>query len=301
MEKCIDLAAEYGFQGVDILHIHWNKDLNLAVLGKVFASRNIKLVYSRHMDITRNKHDLFHRWFYQHVDLLLANSKLVTQNCQKFLPMDKDAIQLLYLGVAAPSTATPDCSLFFTDSFPHRRLNIACFGRIEPYKGQHILVEAINALVNEGLDVSASIIGHVMDSDYAEKLKANITSNKLSSHIQFQGFVEKPIELMRCFEIVVLTTYQETFGLVLAEAMRASVAVIGTDAGGVPDIIEHEKSGLLIQPGSSESLATAIKQLYDDPAKLDKLSTQGKVRADEHFSDDIHFNKLKSILGELVD
>lgn len=284
---------------VDVLHLHWNKDLNLAVLAKVFAARNIKLVYSRHMDITRSKRDIFHRWFYRHVDLLLANSKLVTQNCNKFLPLAKENIQLLHIGVPAPKTMKPDCSQFFDNNFLHRRLNIACFGRIEPYKGQHTLVSALETLVKEGLDISVTIIGHVMDQDYADKLKTSVEQNGLLTHLQFKGFVDNPIELMRCFEVVVLTTYQETFGLVLVEAMRAGVAVIGTNAGGVPDIIEHDVSGLLTEPGSPESLADAIRQLYTDPEKLDKLSAQGHTRANQYFADDIHFDKLESILCEL--
>jgi glycosyltransferase involved in cell wall biosynthesis len=286
---------------VDILHMHWNKDLNLAVLAKVFAARNIKLVYSRHMDIARSKRDILHRWFYQRIDLLLANSKLVSKNCQKLLPMNKNKIRLLHIGVAAPEKETPDCQRFFSDAFPRRRLNVACFGRIEPYKGQHVLVEAIAALVAEGLDVSATIIGHIMDPEYANNLQTQIQTSNLSSHIQFIGFVEEPQNLMRCFEVIVLTTFQETFGLVLAEAMRARVAVIGTNAGGVPDIIEHEQSGLLSEPGSAESLARAIKQLYDDPAKLDRLASQGKARADRLFSEDTHFTELKAILTELAD
>ncbi len=285
---------------VDVLHMHWNKDLNLAVLAKVFAKRDIKLVYSRHMDITRDKHDFLHRWFYQRVDLLLTISRLVTQNCEKFIPMGNEKIQLLYLGVAAPQEPKPDCSQFFETGLPHRKLNIACFGRIEPYKGQHVLIEAMKLLIEEGLDISAIIIGHVMDSAYDTELKNTVKANNLSEHIHFKGFVENPIELMGCFEVIVLTTYQETFGLVLAEAMRAGVAVIGTKAGGVPDIIEHDNSGLLTEPGSAQSLAAALKQLYTDPVKLDKLSTQGKIRADKLFSETAHFDQLKSMLSDLT-
>ncbi|MGD8925793.1 MAG: glycosyltransferase family 4 protein [Thioalkalispiraceae bacterium] len=294
------LAKILDQHNVDVLHMHWNKDLNLAVLAKVFASRNIKLVYSRHMDITRSKQDVLHRWFYHRVDHVLTISKLVTDNCRKLLPLDSSSIQLLHIGVAAPRSTTPDCQLFFTESFPQRQLNIACFGRIEPYKGQHILIDAVKTLVGQGRDISATIIGHVMDPAYADKLKNELTTNQLSARVQFIGFVDNPIEMMTCFDVIVLTTYQETFGLVLAEAMRAGVAVIGTNAGGVPDIIDDGESGLLTEPGSPASLAAAIRQLYDDPTKRQKLSAEGKVRADERFSEEGHFNKLKSILSELA-
>lgn len=286
---------------VDVLHMHWNKDLNLAVLAKLFARRNIKLVYSRHMDITRSKRDIFHRFFYSRVDLVLANSNLVTTDCRRFLPMPPENIQLLYLGVAAPESATPDCQIFFNNSFTKRKLNIACFGRMEPYKGQHVLVGAAGSLVSQGLDVSVTIIGHVMDRTYAEKLKTEVADRHLTPYIQFIDFVENPIELMSCFDIVVLTTMRETFGLVLVEAMRAGVAVIGTNAGGVPDIIEHEQSGLLTEPGSANELAMAIKQLYDDPDKRARLATAGKARADHHFAEDLHFDRLQSALSGLAE
>ena len=285
---------------VNILHMHWNKDLNLAIFSKVFTPIRIKLVYSRHMDITRSKRDFMHNWFYQRVDLLLTNSKLVTRSCERLLSMDREKIQLLYLGVAAPKGTTPKCSLFFSEEFQRRKLNIACFGRIEPYKGQHLLLAALDTLTKEGLDISVTIIGHVVDAHYTHKLKETAESKNLSTRIQFIGFVDNPVELMMCFDVIALTTYQETFGLVLAEAMRAGVTVIGTNAGGVPDIIEHDKSGLLVEPGSADSLAAAIKQLYTDPLKLDKLSTQGKARADQLFADDTHFNKLQSVLTELI-
>jgi glycosyltransferase involved in cell wall biosynthesis len=282
---------------VDVLHMHWNKDLNLAVLAKLFARRNIKLVYSRHMDITRSKRDLFHRFFYSRVDLVLTISKLVTADCRRFLPLPAEKVQLLYLGVAAPRSAHSDCQTFFNDSFKKRRLNIACFGRMEPYKGQHILVNAAESLLSQGLDISVTIVGHVMDKAYAEKLKTGVADRRLTSHIQFIDFVDNPIELMGCFDIVVLTTLRETFGLVLVEAMRAGVAVIGTNAGGVPDIIEHDQSGLLTEPGSVSDLAGAIRQLYDEPDRLSRLAAAGKARADEHFAEEAHFDRLKFVLA----
>ena len=127
-------------------------------------------------------------------------------------------------------------------------------------------------------------------------LLAEIENSKLGSHIQFTGFVTQPARKMACFDLLVLTTYCETFGLVLVEAMRAGVAVIGTNAGGVPEIIEHEKTGLLIPAGNSDALADALSRLYDDVGLRQELALSGKRRADIKFNDEMHFNKLENLL-----
>ena len=102
--------------------------------------------------------------------------------------------------------------------------------------------------------------------------------------------------LFRSFDVVVLLTYCETFGLVLVEAMRAGVAVIGTDAGGVPEIIEHNKTGLLIPPGDTGTLADELVKLYDDADLKSRLARAGKNRADREFNSELHFNKLEQLL-----
>ena len=66
------LAQLIDAEDVDILHMHWGHDLNLAVFAKRAAERDVKLVYTRQMAITRKKHDVYHRFLYRHVDLYLT-------------------------------------------------------------------------------------------------------------------------------------------------------------------------------------------------------------------------------------
>lgn len=291
------LARLFDLKKIDVLHIHWARDLNLAALAVHITKRRIKLVYSRHMGITRSKYDFFHRWFYASVDLFICNSRLVEEQAHRYLPLPVERIKRLYIGVTEPDLEQKDCKVFFENrDFCRRKLNLVLFGRIEYGKGQHLLVSAIQQLLKRGLDISATLIGHIMDQDYYDELLAEIEKQKLAEHIQFLGFVTQPANQMACFDLLVLTTYCETFGLVLVEAMRAGVAVIGTNAGGVPEIIEHERTGLLIPPGNSDALATALTRLYDDVNLRQQLALSGKKRADIEFNSDLHFNKLEHLL-----
>ena len=97
---------------------------------------------------------------------------------------------------------------------------------------------------------------------------------------------------MPCFDAVVLATKCETFGLVLPEAMRAGVAVIGSNCGGVPEIIIHEKTGLLFESENVDDLTAQISNIASDRSFCKKLAKAGKEDADKRFSEEKHFEKL---------
>ena len=131
-----------------------------------------------------------------------------------------------------------------------------------------------------------------MDNKYFKKLQNEIHDNKLESNVFYLGFHNQPTSIMPCFNAVVLATKCETFGLVLPEAMRAGVAVVGSDCGGVPEIILHEKTGLLFESENVDDLASQLEKLVNDPAFCQKLASEGKMDADERFSEEKHFAKL---------
>jgi glycosyltransferase involved in cell wall biosynthesis len=277
---------------IDVIHMHWSNDLHLCALAKLFSNRKPKLIYTRHMRISRPKKDIVHRFFYRQVDLILAVSQCVRDEARRFLPLDANQIQLFHSGVPAPETVLESCQSKLPGYSSKPRFNIGMFGRIEHYKGQHLLIDAVIALSEQGMDVSATIIGHAMDEDYLARLKQTVRNTGLEERVQFLGFIDKPTQLMPCFDVIVLLTYCETFGLTLVEAMRAGVCVIGTDAGGVPDIIDHEQTGLLIEPGNSEMLVEACKRLQQDETFKRQLAQQGKEKADQLFDESTHFKQL---------
>jgi L-malate glycosyltransferase len=292
------LAALIDQQQIEVLHLHWGNDLYLAALAKTLARRPPRLVYTRQMAITRSKDDILHRWFYRQLDKVLVISQLLAQQAQGFFPIATERIKVLYYGVPPAGSAPPDCSsLFPPGKFAQRRLNVAVFGRVEHAKGQHVMLEAIAPLITAGHDISLSLIGHVMDQQYHAQLQRDVSAAGIEMHVRFTDFVNNAQELMRCFDVIALTTYCETFGLVLIEAMRAGVMVIGTDAGGVPEIIEHDRSGLLVKPGDAAELRATLDALYADPARLQRLAAAGKQRADKLFAQENHYAQLEAELA----
>lgn len=281
---------------IDVLHVHWGKDLLFVVLAKVFSRRKVKLIYTRHMALTRKKDDFYHRFLYRNVDAYLTITQELSTVAENYLPLDKSKIHLIYHGVPAVENNQIDCPAYLKDSgLNESAFRLVIFGRIEKGKGQHLLINAVKDLKNKGLNIQLAIIGHIMDKDYFNSLQADINLNKLKNNIFYLGFHSNPTSIMPCFDAVILATKCETFGLVLPEAMRAGVAVIGSNCGGVPEIITHEKTGLLFETENVDDLITQLLKIVSNHEYCEELAKAGKEEADERFSEEKHFNRLIEI------
>ena len=281
-------------QAIDVMHMHWSNDFALTALAKRFAKRPVKLIYTRQMMLTRPKHDFLHRFLYRHVDLLLTITNQLRDLAIKFVPMPSDNIQTLYYGVEKPALLDGEKveGIRKMLGIPSECFSIGMVGRIEPGKGQYLLIDAVEHLTKKGCKVHASLIGPAMNDTYLDSLKQQVNNKGLSKEITFFGSHNNPVEIMSVFDVVVLATKAETFGLVLIEAMRNGVAVIGTNAGGVPEIIEHGETGLLFEPENVRSLEEALQRLIDDPEERERLARAGHVKAEKMFTRERHYDEL---------
>lgn len=285
---------------IDVLHVHWGKDLLFVVLAKIFCKRKIKLIYTRHMALTRKKDDFYHRFLYRNIDGYLTITQELSDIAEKYLPLDKSKIHLIYHGVPAIDETQINCQVSLKDlGLKDTLFRVVIFGRIEKEKGQHLVIEAVKNLIKQGHNVQLAIIGHVMDKQYYASLISDIEKNELDDNIFYLGFHDNPTSIMPCFDVVILATKCETFGLVLPEAMRAGVTVIGSNCGGVPEIIEHEKTGLLFEPENATDLTLQLSKIFNDREFSKKLANAGKKDADERFSEEQHFSNLINIFKNI--
>lgn len=294
------LARLIDARKIDVVHVHWGKDLPLVALAKRFARRSPRLVYTRHMQITRAKTDMYHRWLYRQVDVLLTITKAMTAKVRQCLDREMSArVHTLYHGVPNVTSVITDRERYELRSawaVPDEVVLVGVFSRIERPKGQHLLIEALRRARDEEVPLHALIVGHVMDPQYLEQLKATSAEHDLEGRIHFAGFSDDVQRWMQACDIVALTTWEETFGLVLIEAMRAGVAVMGSDRGGVPEIIRHEYNGLLFKSFDAGDFYVQLRRLVVDHRLRAGLAAAGKQDADRRFNDEVHFRTLRAYL-----
>jgi glycosyltransferase involved in cell wall biosynthesis len=288
---------------VEIIHMHWTKDIPFVVLAKLLSKSKPKIVQTRNMTMTRFKNDFYHRLMYKNIDLMLPVTYQVKEQLETFIPADiRPKIEVLYMGSDKPEMLSDAeaAELKIKLGFRDKSFNLGMVGRINEAKGQYLLIKAVDVLVKKGLNVNAYFVGHAMKESYLEELKDDVKAKDLQNNIHFLGFMKNPHHFYQICDGVVLASKRETFGLVLIEAMQVGTAVIGANSGGVVEIIDDEKTGLLFENQNFESLACGIEKLIKDESLKDKIAKAGQAKCEELFSNEKQFVKLANILKELV-
>ena len=285
-------------ENINTIHVSWAKDLLLAVLIKVFSKTKISIIYYRQMKITRHKKDIYHRFIYKNIDKILVITKQLQCDCQNYLPVSNDKIIHLKYGIQTPEQKTDIIdkeNIFDKLGLKKNLFTLGIFSRLEEQKGQHLVIEAINSITKK--DIQLLIVGHCMNKDYLDQLETMISKYELEERVSIIPFIESPMNLMPLLDLVILPTYEETFGLVVAESMLMGTPVIGSNAGGVPEIIEDQVNGLLFEPKNYASLKEKIIKLYESPELRKKLSYNAKMFARDNYDYRRHFSNLENILN----
>jgi len=154
---------------------------------------------------------------------------------------------------------------------------IVCVGRLAPVKGQHVLIAAMAALVQDRRDIRLRFAG---DGPDRAALLLDVEGRGLSEHVSFEGNLNQDqlLDLYRESDAVVLASFAEGLPVVLMEAMAMEIPCVAPWVNGIPEIIAHETDGLLIPPGDSQALARAIGRLMDDAELRRSLGQNARLK-----------------------
>src|SRR3989344_5761514 len=141
-------------------------------------------------------------------------------------------------------------------------------------KGLNYLLDALNILKSPKLHLV--VIG---DGEEKEKIDNRIENENLKETVTTCGFVPHAAKYIKAFDIFVLPSLKEGLPYTVLESMTAGVPVVASSVGGIPDLIDHEKSGFLTIPQSPESLAENLKKLIESENLRKQLSRASKARA----------------------
>lgn len=293
------LASLIDREAIDVVHLHWTKDIPVAVLAKKLSKRKPKLVQTRNMTMTKFKNDPYHRLLYKSIDLMLPVTHQVANQLEKFIPASvRPRIEVLYMGSDEPVHLDTEAIDALKERYGMRgSFNVGMIGRIEEGKGQYLLIDAVGKLRERGIDVEAYFVGHAMREGYIDELKARAMAADVEDAVHFLGFMKNPHYFYQLCDAVVLATTCETFGLVLIEAMQVGTAVIGTNRCGPLEIIDEDVTGLLFENEKSDSLADAIGRLYADEGLRKRIAEAGRAKAEGMFSNKAQFKALGKLLG----
>ena len=265
--------------GANLLHAHvWNPaSCRYAYL----AARSSKtpLVITEH-DPGKISHlkTLIKKYLMKNISAIIAISKENEKMLNDFYPHLSGKITVIHNGIDIDEFENrlanfTEYKKYRKDVFGAREHDkiILCVAELHPRKGIKYLIQALAKINDENLRLI--VAGEGQRKKELEELAKKLG---VANYIKFLGQRNDVPRLMASADVFVLPSLHEAFGLVLLEAMLAKLPIISTNAGGVPEIIEHEKNGLLVPPADSDALAEAVKTLLTSP-ELNKKFIQASL------------------------
>jgi colanic acid/amylovoran biosynthesis glycosyltransferase len=168
------------------------------------------------------------------------------------------------------------------DAAPARPLRVLTVGRLTPKKGHAILLDALAQLRAEGVAVEAELVG---DGPHRPALERRARELRIADAVTFAGTLGQH-EIRPRFEradVFCLPSFAEGVPVVLMEAMAMELPVLTTRVMGIPELVEHERSGLLVPPGRADAVAAALRRLAADPDERRRLGEAGRRTVQERY------------------
>jgi len=195
------------------------------------------------------------------------------------------AIRVVYPGVALdqfdPSALPPPKTLRRELGLPVDRPLVGIFGRLQAWKGVHVLIDAMRQVLSRHSDTYCVVVGgsHSLEPEYPEQLRRSIRRLGLEEHVALVGLRADVPRWMNAVDIVVHASLNEPFGIVLLEAMALGKPMIAGSSGGPAEIVTDGVDGLLVPYGDATQLSASLIRLLDDPALAGRLAESARRRA----------------------
>jgi glycosyltransferase involved in cell wall biosynthesis len=177
-------------------------------------------------------------------------------------------------------------------------LRLLVVGTIDSHKRQDVAIAALAKLREAGIDADLQIVGREADPAYAAELNQLVRTHGLSDRVSFIGESSDVAGLMRAADVVLVPAGEVT-PLVLMEAMAIGTPVVAARMGSIPDVVADGDTGLLVDPGDGDAMATAVRQLLDDPIRARELALAGRQRVETLFDESRSHETLRSELQRL--
>jgi glycosyltransferase involved in cell wall biosynthesis len=176
---------------------------------------------------------------------------------------------------------------------------ILCVAMHNEKKGLDTLIRAFRTVAAVYDRLTLRLVG---DGPLRPMLEALARAHGLSARIEFLGSVSRAeiVRLMKGTNLFVLPSRSEPFGLALLEAAVCRRAIVATDVGGIPEIIRHEVSGLLVPPDNVEALSASLLRLLDRPELRRALGEAAYQTVTSRFSWEIMGEQYESLMSHLV-
>jgi glycosyltransferase involved in cell wall biosynthesis len=283
---------------IDLIHAHSSHSHALAVLSCVFGNRT-PTILSRKVDFPIKSNWLSH-WKFNHrsiahiicVSDAIKEILLVDLKDKSHLTTIHDGIDLnRFHGIKGKNLLKKE---FGVDA---NKKIVANISAIAPHKDYFTFVDTAEILLQERDDLHFFIIG---DGPLKAEIENYVSSKNLNQHITFTGFRNNVADLFPDIDVFLMTSKTEGLGSTLLDAAANKVPIVSTNAGGIPEFVAHEITGLLANTQDAKQLAFEVSLLIDNTELQTTLCTNALEKLTHYFTKEMMANKTINLYGKII-
>lgn len=282
---------------IDLIHIHDSHGHNYVWLSYSVLGLSVPSVLSRRVDYAISRLSI-PKYNHSGIKKILCVSNAIKEIMLKSI-QDKDKVTTVYSGVKR--TRNERGSTFFRDMYAVLEYQLL-IGNIAAISEQKDYTTFVHTAVRFEERNPSRAIFLIIGQDGGEKkmIEDLIKRKKADKYIKVTGFIENVKNRIHELDCLLFTSKNEGLGTTVLDAMNQSVPVVATKTGGIPEIITHNKSGLLADVGDSTFLCTLLERVTSDKAVAKRLISHGKAMA-SRFSEREMIRKTLKIYNEIIE
>lgn len=291
------LLKTYNIQHLIIRDV---RDMSVSALAKYWGKHPFQLHYFMEMQLGVSKKNLLHTLRFRQLDTWSCPLHWLAEQVKTLTRMPQDRIVVIPSGLErAPLLQAPDktASRKLLE-LPENGILIGLAGRFDPQKGQLLLLEAIQQLHRN--DVGIVLLGaptHGEGEQYHASMLKLIAAAGLEDRVFVRPFRNDIGVFYKAIDAFVMASKAETFGMVTIESMACGTPVIGSNAGGTPELLQFGKLGYLFEPLSPGDLARALETFLQESGRFSANTLQNAMELFDHQrvceAIENHFNRKK--------
>ena len=213
----------------------------------------------------------------------------------------RGSVQTVYSGLQWPkelptTDRTPLCRAW---GLPVDAVLLGTVAHVFPRKGYDVMLRALPRIIQDVPGVHYLIVGTGEDA-YERELRTLASGLGIDDHVHFVGFQDDVMPFLSALSLYVHPARMEGFGIAVVEAMTAGKAVVATKVGGLPEVVDHDKTGLLVAPECPEELSTAILSLLHDDVRRNAMGQRAAQVARDRFDLTASVSALQQLYAQAL-
>ena len=263
----ITLARSLKKEHVTHVFIRDNRDMSMMATVKAIMGKSIVTAYFMEMQLGVKKTGILHSIRFNYLDYWFCPLPFLEKQVRELTRINASKIHLVPSGIdrSAIKRIAKDVARTQLD-LPLHGFTFGLVGRFDVQKGQLLVLEALQRCENAAINLvflgepTRNETNHVMES-----METFIAEHQLSNRVFIRPFMQEVGVFYSALDALIMATKAETFGMVTLEAIAHGIPVLGSNAGGTPDLLNQEAFGRLFEPLNAKDLALQMNEMVSNP------------------------------------